>query len=148
MPTSRYDATANQYRRADAQAGVLNVRRRFTVAEINAGVTALLPAVPGFAYRFIDFTLIAIGGAASGATDVRVLGTRAAGSVALLIAAIAALTQNTVVKPNTANVTVLAGGATYTALDANTAVTVGKTGGTLATATDVDVIANYVLEEA
>lgn len=143
--TTRYDSTANQMVRADNQGGALSVRRRCTVAEINAGVT-LLPAVPGFSYSLRDVTLIAIGGAASGATDVRVLGTRSAGSVALIVAAIAALTQSAVVKPNTANVTVLADGASFTPLDVNTAVTVGKTGGSLATSTHVDVIAQYVLE--
>jgi hypothetical protein len=141
----RYDATRNQMVRSDDQADVQTIRTRFTVAQINTGAT-LLPAVPGYTYRLTDFTLIAIGGAASGATDVRLLGTRAAGSVALAIAAVAALTQSAIVKPNTANVTVLADGASFTALDANTAITVGKTGGSLATATHVDVIANYVLE--
>lgn len=145
MGQPRYDATANQMVRSDDQADIQNVRTRFTVAQINAGAT-LLPAVPGYAYRLIDFTLIAIGGAAGGATDVRILGTRAAGSVALAIAAVAALTQSAVVKPNSANVTVLADGASFTPLDVNTAVTVGKTGGALATATHVDVIANYALE--
>lgn len=141
----RYDATRNQMVRSDDQADVQTIRTRFTAAQVNAGAT-LLPAVPGFTYRLTDFTLIAIGGAASGATDVRLLGTRAAGSVALAIAAVAALTQSAIVKPNTANVTVLADGASFTALDANTAITVGKTGGALATATHVDVIADYVLE--
>lgn len=143
----RYDATKNQMVRDDDQADVQQIRTRFTAAQINAGAS-LLAAVPGYTYRLVDVTLIAIGGAASGATDVRILGTRAAGSVALIIAAVAALTQSAVNKPNTANVTVLADGASYTALDANTAVTVGKTGGSLATATHVDVIADYVLEAA
>jgi hypothetical protein len=131
--------------RSDAQAGVQTIRTRFTVAQINAGAS-LLPAVGGFAYRFIDFTAIAIGGAASGATDVRVLGTRAAGSVALLAVAVAALTQSAVVRAGAANAAVLADGASFTPLDVNTGVTVGKTGGALATATHVDVIAQYVLE--
>jgi len=141
----RYDATLNQMVRSDDQGDIQTIRTRFTAAQINSGAT-LLAAVPGFAYRLIDVTLIAIGGAASGATDVRVLGTRSAGSVALIVAAVAALTQSAIVKPNSANVTVLADGATFTPLDVNTAVTIGKTGGSLATATHVDVIANYVLE--
>lgn len=145
MTQPRYDPTTNQFVRSDDQGDIQNIRRRCTAAEINTGVT-LLPAVPGYAYRLIDLTIIAIGGAASGATDVRLLGTRAAGSVALVVAAVAALTQSAVVKPNSANVTVLADGASHTPLDVNTAVTVGKTGGSLATATHVDVIANYALE--
>lgn len=145
MPQPRYDSTLNQMVRSDDQGDLQTIRTRFTAAQINAGAT-LLPAVPGFAYRLIDITLIAIGGAASGATDVRVLGTRAAGSVALLIAAIAALTQSAVLRAGAANATVLADGASFTPLDVNTAVTVGKTGGALATATHVDVIAEYALE--
>lgn len=142
----RYDSTLNQMVRSDDQGDVQHVRRRCTVAEINAGVT-LLAAVPGFKYRLVDYTIIAIGGAASGATDVRLLGTRSAGSVALTAIAVAALTQSTVNKPNSANNTLLADGASFTQLDANTAVTVGKTGGTLATSTHVDVLVSYVLEE-
>lgn len=145
MVQPRYDPTTNQMVRSDDQADVQHIRTRFTAAQINAGA-ALLPAVPGYAYRFVDFILIAIGGAASGATDVRVLGTRAAGSVALLVAAVAALTQSAVVRAGAANAVVLADGASFTALDANTAVTVAKTGGALATATHIDVLANYVLE--
>lgn len=128
------------------------LRRRCTAAEINAGVS-LLPALPGFAYRMLDMAMIAIGGAATTATDVRLLGTRAASSAALLIAAVAALTQSAVAKPGLTTVsnvsgatTVLADGASYTPLDPNTAVTAGKTGGSLAGATHVDVILTYVAE--
>src|SRR6185503_7129416 len=98
----RYDSTLNQMVRSDDQADLQTIRTRFTVAQINAGAT-LLPAVPGFAYRIVDMTLIAIGGAVSGATDVRILGTRAAGSVALLAAAVAALTQSAVLRAGAAN---------------------------------------------
>lgn len=147
MGQPRYDATGNQMVRTDAQASVQTIRTRFTAAQITAGAT-LLPAVPGFTYRLIDVALIAIGGAVTGATDVRVLGTRAAGSVALLVAAIAALTQSALLRAGATNAVILADGASFTALDANTAVTVGKTGGATATATHVDVIAQYVLEAA
>lgn len=141
----RYDATLNQAVRSDDQGDVQTIRTRFTAAQINAGVT-LLPAVPGYAYRMIDAQMIAIGGAATTATDVRILGTRAAGSVALLVVAIAALTQSAIVRAGAANAAVLADGASHTPLDVNTAITVGKTGGALAGATNVDVIFNYVLE--
>ena len=145
MAEPRYNAATNRMVRTDDQGDIQHIRTRFTVAQINAGAT-LLPAVPGFAYRLVDAALIAVGGAASGATDVRILGTRAAGSVALLVAAIAALTQSALLRAGAANAVILADGASFTPLDANTAVTVGKTGGTLATATHVDVIASYVLE--
>jgi hypothetical protein len=117
-------------------------RERVTVANINAGYT-LLPAIPGYKYRLVHAKMIAIGGAASGATDVRILGTRAAASVALMTVAVASLTQNAI--NDIATATDLDGGLSFTELDNETAVTVGKTGGTLATSTDVDFIVEYTL---
>ena len=128
-------------------AAVQNIRTRFTVAQVNSGAT-LLAAIPGFKYRLVDATLIAVGGAAQTATAVVINATQSTSSVALITAAVAALTQSAVVKPNSSNVTVLADGASFVANDANTAITVGKTGGTLATATHVDVILSYVVEAA
>jgi len=135
--------------------GVLKQQRtRVTVAQINAGLT-LLPAIPGVRWRVADLKLIAIGGAASGSTDVRLLGTRAAAGVALGVAAVAGLTQSTVLRlgspfatAGTASIVALADGASHTQLDANTAVTIGKTGGTLATSTHVDVLLDYVADLA
>jgi len=144
---SRYDPTTNQMVRTDDPADVQNVRTRFTAAQVEAGAT-LLPAVPGYAYRLVDLILIAIGGAVTGATDVRVLGTQAAGSVALLVAVAAALTQGAVLRAGATNANVLGTGLSFTPCDENTAITVGKTGGVLATATHVDVMATYVLEAA
>lgn len=145
MGQPRYDATTNQMVRSDDQADVQTIRRRFTIAEVNAGAT-LLSAVPGFAYRLIDAAVIAVGGAVTAATDVRLLGTRAAGSVALLVAAVAALTQSALLRAGAANAVILADGASFTPLDANTAITIAKTGSPAATATHVDVMATYVLE--
>lgn len=133
--------------------GVLKQQRtRVTAAQVNAGFT-LLPAIPGVRWRVDDLKLIAIGGAASGATDVRLLGTRSGSAVALGIAAVAGLTQSTVLRlgtpfatAGTASIVALTDGASHTQLDANTAVTVGKTGGTLATATHVDVLLSYVAD--
>lgn len=124
---------------------VHNIRTRFSAAQVNAGAT-ILAGVASLKYRLVDITLIAIGGSASGATDVRILATQSAGSVVLIAAAVAALTQSTVVKPNSANVTVLADGASFIQNDANTALTIGKTGGSLATATHIDVILTYELK--
>lgn len=121
-------------------------RERFTVAQINAGAT-LLNAVRGYKYRINDMSMIAIGGAASGATDVRILGTQGAASVALLVTAIAALTQNTLVRAGAANATILAGGLSFADCDHSTPITVGKTGGNLATSTHVDVLVSYCLEK-
>lgn len=127
-------------------------RTRVTAAQVNAGFT-LLPALPTVRWRLVDLILIAIGGAATTATDVRLLGTRAAASVALGIAAIAGLTQSTVLRlgspfatAGTASIVVLADGASFTQLDANTTVTVGKTGGSLAGATNIDVLLGYVAD--
>jgi len=146
MAAPRYNPTSNQMVRVDTDnPAVQQIRTRVTAAQVNAGLT-LLAAVPGYAYRLIDVALIAIGGAASGATDVRILGTRAAGSVALLVAAVAGLTQSTLLRAGAANATLLADGTSHTPLDANTAITIGKTGGSLATATHVDVILTYALE--
>lgn len=133
---------------------LMQQRTRVTVAQINAGFT-LLPALPGVKWRVDDLKLIAVGGAASGATDVRLLGTRAALSVALGIAAVAGLTQSTVLRlgspfatAGTASIVALADGASHTPLDANTAVTTGKTGGSLATSTAIDVLLTYVADPA
>lgn len=129
-------------------------RTRVTIAQINAGLT-LLPAVPGVKWRVADLQLIAVGGAVTGATDVRLLGTQAGSSVALGIAAVAGLTQSTVLRlgspfatAGTASIVALADGKSHVANDANKAVTVGKTGGTAATATHVDVLLTYVADAA
>jgi len=128
---------------------VMAFRRRCTQAEIIAGVT-LLAAVPGIAYRLVDMTMIAVGGAAQTATSVDIIGTRAAAAVRPFVVAVAALSQSAVVKPNSANVTVLADGASFTALDANTAVTAGQQSGgsNLATATHIDIVLHYTAEKA
>lgn len=120
-------------------------RRRNTIAEINAGVT-LLPAVPGLRYRIVDASFIAIGGAASGATSVDLAGTQSATGVLLVANAVAGLTQNTLLRAGAANSAILAGGLSYVANDANTAITLAKTGSNVATATHVDTIISYVLE--
>jgi hypothetical protein len=130
-----------------ALTSVQTLRTRVTTAQANAGIT-LLAAKAGFKYRLVDFTLIAIGGNAATATSVRLRATQAASVVSLAVALIAALTRSTLVKPNTANVTVLADGASFVANDANTAITLDVDNNNLATATDIDVILQYVLEAA
>lgn len=135
--------------------GVLKQQRtRVTAAQINAGL-ALLPALPGVKWRLDDIKMISVGGAAAGATDVRVLGTRAAASVALGIAAVAGLTQSTVLRlgtpfatAGTASIVALADGGSHSQLDSNTAVTVGKTGASLTGSTSIDVLLSYVADQA
>jgi hypothetical protein len=126
-------------------AGVYQKRVRASASQVNAGLE-LLAAVAGYKYRLIDVTLIAIGGNAATATSVDILATQGAGSVKLIAAAVAALTRSAVVKPNSANVTVLTDGASFVANDVNTPITIGKTGSSLATASDVDVILTYAIE--
>lgn len=124
----------------------LSIRRRFTIAEINAGATLLI-AFAGFKIRLVDAKMIAIGGAVGATTTVDILATQGGSSVKLLAVAIAALTQSAVVRMGAANATVLADGASFVSNDAGTGITVGKTGATATTATHVDVIADFVLED-
>jgi hypothetical protein len=125
--------------------GVRSIRQRFSIAEINAGAT-LLPAIPGRKYRLVDCAMIAIGGAAATATSVDLRGTQAASGVNLVAAAVAGLTQNTLLRAGAANAAILAGGASFAACDDNTAITVAKTGSNVATATHVDFIVNFEIE--
>lgn len=122
------------------------LRQRVSTANVNAGLT-LLAAIPGWKYRVTDMAMIAIGGAAGATTTVDILATQAAGSVKLLAVAIAALTQSAVVRAGAANATVLADGASFVANDVNTAISINKTGISMTTATNIDVIINYQLEQ-
>jgi hypothetical protein len=121
---------------------VFTHRERVSLADINAGYT-LLSAVPNYKYRLVDAKMIAIGGAAGVSTAAVILGTRAAAAVALMTTLIAALVQNTIVDLATAND--LDAGLSFTELDDNTAITVGKTGGTMTTLTHIDFIVVYAL---
>ena len=121
------------------------VRTRVTLAQLNAGFT-LLAALPGYAYRLIDATLTAVGGAATTGTSVNIIGTRAAAPVQLVAAAIAALTQSALVRAGAANAVILADGASFTALDANTAITVITVGAAMTVMTNIDVVLTYTVE--
>jgi predicted RecA/RadA family phage recombinase len=128
--------------------GIVKQRRvRVTTAEVNAGLT-ILPAIAGFRYRLSDAKMIAIGGAAATATSVDILATQSASSVKLVAAAVAGLTQSAVLRAGATNSAVLADGASFNVCDANTAITVAKTGSSLATATHIDFIIDYVVEPA
>jgi len=123
---------------------VLSYRDRVTAAEINAG-HEILAAITGKSYRIVSVKAIAYGGAVGATTTVDVLGTQSAGSVKLVTFAQADLTQSSVLT-DSADGTVQADGASYTACDATTAITVGKTGSDVTTATGVDFIIQYVIE--
>lgn len=121
------------------------LRARVTTANVNAGAT-LLAAVPGLKYRVHDMAMIAIGGAAATATTIDILATQSASSVKLMASAVAGLTQNTLLRAGATNGAILAGGVSFVANDANTAITIGKTGSDLATATHIDVLLTYSIE--
>lgn len=124
---------------------VRNTRQRFTIAQVNAGAT-ILAAVAGYKYRLIACKAISVGGAAAAVTTVDILGTQAASGVKLVAYAQASLTQSTVLTDGGSGATVLADGASYAQNDANTAITIGKTGSSVTTATHIDVILSYALE--
>lgn len=125
---------------------VRTIRKRLTIAQINAGV-AFLPALPGLKYRLVDAQAIAYGGAVGAVTTVDILGTQST-SVKLVAFGQAALTQSTVLRPGISGATVLADGASFAPCDVNTAITVGKTGSAITTATGVDISVSYALEVA
>lgn len=122
-----------------------NIRQRFTIAQVNAGVT-LLAAIAGFKYRMVHCYAISIGGAAGSVTTVDVQATQGSSAVKLVAYAQASLTRSAVLKDGDSGAAVLADGASYVANDANTAITVGVTGSAVDTATNIDVIFDYVLE--
>lgn len=121
---------------------VFQRRFRLTVAQVNAG-TVILPALAGVRYQLVDVALIAIGGNASGATTVDVTGTQSASGVKLLAAAVAGLTQHTLLRAGATDATILNAGASFVANDANTAISVSKTGSDVATSTHIDVLISY-----
>lgn len=121
---------------------VFQKRIRATTAQVNAGLV-LLPALAGVSYQVTDMALIAIGGAAATATTVDITATQSSSTVKLLAAAVAGLTQNTLLRAGATNATILAGGVSFVANDANTAISIGKTGSDLATATHIDVLISY-----
>ncbi len=125
-------------------------RVRVTLAQINAGFE-LLPALAGYAHRLIGWSLTAIGGAAATATSVDLIGTRGGVAVRPAVVAVSAMSENTRIPQSHANSVILAAGASFTPLDANTALTIGTqaaSAGNLATCTHVDVTLEYTTESA
>jgi hypothetical protein len=122
-------------------------RTRVTLAQANAGFT-LLPALPGVKWCIRDAAFIAVGGAAAGGTSLDLLGTASGSAVRPLVAAVAGLTQNTLLRAGATNATILAAGASFTPLDVNTSVSVTKQSGgsALTTATHFDVFLWYTAE--
>lgn len=129
---------------ASLSGGVLPLRKRLTIAAINAGAT-LLPAIPGVKYRLIDAFAIAVGGAVTSVTTVDVLGTLTT-SRKLVAFGQAALTQSALVRAGSAGGALLADGASFTANDAGAAVTANITGSAITVATNVDFTLLYAIE--
>ncbi len=123
---------------------VLEVRKRLTIAQVNAGAT-LIAAIPGVKIRLIEAFATAIGGAVTSVTTVDVLGTLTS-SRKLVAFAQASLTQSTQLKSGGAGAAILADGASFTANDANTAITAGITGSAITVATHIDFDIKYALE--
>lgn len=129
-----------------AQHGTLQtIRKRFTIAEVNAGAT-ILPAIAGLRYRMVDASIVAVGGAAAAHTSIDILGTVST-SRKLVAFLVAGTTQSTMLRAGAAtNGVLLADGASFTQNDAGAAVTIGKTGSDVTTATHVDISFSYVVE--
>jgi hypothetical protein len=126
---------------------VKQLRTRFSAAQINAGAT-VLAAIPGYKYRLIDAAMIAIGGNAATVTSVDLTATLSTSRV-LFSALVAGLTRSTLLRAGAAtNGVILADGASFTANDANTAVTIIKNGADLATATHIDLLLTYTVDPA
>ena len=125
---------------------VLSTRARVTTAEINAG-HEILAAVTGLSYRIVNIHAVAYGGAVGTTTTVDVLGTQSAGGVKIAAFKQASLTQSQALAMHTAAACdIQADGASFIEMDAASAITIGKTGGDVDTATGVDFIIQYVLE--
>lgn len=126
---------------------VFQIRQRFTIAQINAGAT-LLAAEANVKYRMVDAAMIAVGGAAAAATTIDILAMQSESSVKLVANAVAGLTQNTLLRAGATNSAILAAGVSFVANDVNTAITVGKTGSDVTTATHIDVLLTYTKDFA
>lgn len=123
------------------------IRARVTVAQLTA-VFAILPALAGVRWRHVYSMFIAIGGNATSSTSVNLSGTVAAATVELVVNAVAGLTRSTALLCGTANSVILADGASFTQMDANSAMVVKSVGGALTVATAIDVILDYVADPA
>jgi hypothetical protein len=126
---------------------LVSARFRFTIAQINAGVS-MLAAIAAYKYRMVGCKAIAIGGAAGTVTTVDILATQSGVSVKLAAFAQANLAQSTVLTAGGTGGAVLANGASFVQNDVNTAITASKTGSAVDTATHIDFIFDYVVELA
>jgi hypothetical protein len=114
-----------------------------TVAEANAaGGETLIAGVAGKQITVHDFEVITIGGAAGAVTSVDLESDNETPVVVAALAA-AALTENAIVKPNSANVTLGAG--YHVALGAGDGLRIIKNGSDITTATSFKVYVVYTI---
>lgn len=129
---------------------IKSFRQRVAAASLTTAGVALscCPALPGVRWRLFDAALIAIGGNATTSTSINIAGTVSAAASELLVVAVAALTRSALVRAGAANAVILADGASFTQMDANTGLTLHSVGGTLTVSTFVDFFVDYVADPA
>lgn len=133
---------------AEHNADIVICRRvRLTIAEVNAGLTPIVPVIAGHKLRLVDAYMISVGGAAAAATTVDIVATLSGSARKLMAAAVANLTQSAILRIGGTGGTALADGASFTANDTSTAIIASKTGGDITTATHIDFVVRYVLEK-
>lgn len=114
-----------------------------SLAELNAGKT-LLAAVAGKTITVLDWAIIARGGAATAATAVTLSDT-AGSPVLIATVAIAGLTEDAVVKPNTLTHVTDGAAGIGRGLTADKGITIEQTGSDMTTATSFDVVIIYAV---
>lgn len=124
---------------------VYTLRRRFTIAEVNAGVE-LAPAIKGYEYQLVRALMISVGGAATSNTSIEITGTQGGSPVDLASFAQADLVEDAVL--GEADATFLAAGASFVENDPGTSLDVANTGAAITVATHIDVIVQYTLKRA
>jgi hypothetical protein len=81
-------------------------------------------------------------------TTVDIIGTLSAATRKLVAFAQASLTQSTLLRVGASGAAILADGASFTINDVKTAISIGKTGSDVTTATSIDVVLTYTVERA
>jgi hypothetical protein len=150
-PQGRGAVQARYIRDILVEFGVIKTfRQRVAAASLTTAGLAFTPcpALPGVRWRLVDAILIAIGGNATTSTSINIAGTVSGAAAELLVVAVAALTRSAVVRAGAANAVVLADGASFTQMDANTGLTLHSVGGTLTVSTFVDFFLDYVADPA
>ena len=128
---------------------VKSVRKQFTEAQVNdSGGTPVVEGIPGHKHRLVNATLVAVGGNAAGATHVELASKQSTSTVKLVRVAVAGLAENDVTNMFAAsNVTLLNAGASFASNNEGEPISITRVTNNLITATHIDVILDYVVEE-